>query len=157
MKKLTFLLFFIVISFFSIAQNTPTATPDNLKKIEWLTGTWNRLDMKPGRSGHERWVKISPQEWEGWGVSMRGSDTAFMEKLRIVVKDNLIFYVADVKGNKDVVYFKFTSLDDDHFVCENPDHDFPTKIEYHHKGNQLQASVSGPGKVIPYLFEKKNP
>jgi hypothetical protein len=65
--------------------------------------------------------------------------------------------VADVKGNKDIVYFQFVSLGDDHFVCENPAHEFPKRIEYKLRGNQLQASISGDGKTIPYLFEKKNP
>lgn len=154
--KLIFSLVFITISLLSQAQSV-TASPENLKKLEWLTGTWKRLDMKPGRSGTERWVKVSPTEWQGWGVAMRGNDTSFVEKLRIIAKDNLIFYVADVKANKDIVYFQFVSLDEDHFVCENPSHDFPKRIEYHFKGNQLQAAVSGNGKTIPYLFEKANP
>jgi hypothetical protein len=156
MKKLIFFLGFITISFLSEAQSV-TASADNLKKLDWITGTWNRLDMKPNKSGSERWEKISPTEWQGWGVSMRGKDTSFVEKLRIIAKDNLIFYVADVKGNKDIVYFQFASLGDDHFVCENPAHEFPKRIEYKLRGNQLQASISGDGKTIPYLFEKKNP
>ena len=156
MKKLIFFLAFITISLLSQAQSV-TASADHLKKIDWITGTWNRLDMKPNKSGSERWEKISPTEWQGWGVSMRGKDTSFVEKLRIIAKDNLIFYVADVKGNKDIVYFQFVSLGDDHFVCENPAHEFPKRIEYKLRGNQLQASISGDGKTIPYLFEKKNP
>lgn len=156
MKQLIPFLTLLVITIAGYTQSV-TATPENLKKLNWLEGEWERKDMKPNRSGSERWTKTSSTEWQGWGVSMRGKDTAIVEKLRIIAKDNLIFYVADVKGNKDVVYFQFVSLDDDHFVCENPDHDFPKRIEYHRKGNQLQASVSGDGKTIPYLFEKKNP
>lgn len=156
MKKLIFFLAFIVGYIISEAQ-TVTASPENLKKLHWLSGTWNRLDMKPNRSGSERWEKISPTEWQGWGVSMKGKDTSFVEKLRIIAKDNLIFYVADVKGNKDVVYFQFVSLSEDHFVCENPSHDFPKRIEYKFRGNQLQASISGDGRTIPFLFERKEP
>ena len=88
---------------------------------------------------------------------MKGKDTSFVEKLRIIAKDNLIFYVADVKGNRDIVYFQFVSLSDDHFVCENPTHDFPKRIEYKLRGNQLQASISGDGRTIPFLFEKEIP
>ncbi|WP_127128496.1 DUF6265 family protein [Pseudoflavitalea rhizosphaerae] len=154
MKKLIFFLPFIAGYLITEAQ-TVTASPENIKKLDWLTGTWNRLDMKPNRSGSERWEKISPTEWQGWGVSMKGKDTSFVEKLRIIAKDNLIFYVADVKGNKDVVYFQFVSLSEDHFVCENPSHDFPKRIEYKLRGNQLQASISGDGRTIPFLFERK--
>lgn len=154
--KIIILLAFAMLSFHAEAQ-TVNASPENLKKLDWLTGTWKRLDMKAGRSGSERWAKVSPTEWQGWGVSMRGTDTAFVEKLRIIAKDNLIFYVADIKENKDIVYFQFVSLDDDHFVCENPSHDFPKRIEYHFKNNQLQAAVSGNGKTLPYLFERAEP
>lgn len=156
MKQLLPFITLIVITIAGYAQNV-TASPENLKKLDWLEGTWVRQDMKPSRSGTERWIKVASGDWQGWGVSLKGSDTAFVEKLRIVAKDNYIFYVADVKGNKDVVYFQFVSLDEDHFVCENPDHDFPKRIEYHRKGNQLQASVSGNGKTLPYLFQKKTP
>ncbi|QEC41011.1 DUF6265 family protein [Pseudobacter ginsenosidimutans] len=156
MKKLIFFLAFIA-GYFITAAQTVTASPENLKKLNWLTGTWNRLDMKPNRSGSERWEKISPTEWQGWGVSMKSKDTSFVEKLRIIAKDNLIFYVADVKGNKDIVYFQFVSLSEDHFVCENPAHDFPKRIEYKLRGNQLQASISGDGRTIPFLFERMNP
>lgn len=156
MKQLIFLLAFFATTYSTIAQSVP-ASADNLKKIDWITGTWSRLDMKPNRSGSERWERISPTEWQGWGVTMRGKDTSFVEKLRIIAKDNLIFYVADVRGNRDIVYFQFVSLGDDHFVCENPAYKFPKRIEYKLRGNQLQASISGDGKTIPYLFEKKVP
>lgn len=156
MKQVIPFIILLVVTLAGYTQSV-TATPENLKKLDLLTGTWKRLDMKPGKSGTERWEKISNTEWQGWGVSMRGTDTSFIEKLHIIAKDNLIFYVADVKGNKDVVYFQFVSLSDDHFVCENPAHDFPQRIEYKIRGNQLQASVSGNGKTIPYLFEKVNP
>ncbi|MBO9633381.1 MAG: hypothetical protein J7578_09700 [Chitinophagaceae bacterium] len=156
MMKLIIFWALAMVPFFAGAQSV-SASPENLKKLDWLTGTWKRLDMKAGRSGSERWVKVSPTEWQGWGVSMRGNDTSFVEKLRIIAKDNLIFYVADIKENKDIVYFQFVSLDEDHFVCENPAHDFPKRIEYHFKNNQLQAAVSGNGKTLPYLFERVNP
>lgn len=114
MKQLIFFLAFITISLRSPAQGV-TASPENLKKLDWLTGTWMRIDVKPGRAGSERWVKLSPSEWQGWGVAMRGNDTSFVEKLRIIAKDKLIFYVADIKENKNTVYFQFVALGDDHF------------------------------------------
>lgn len=156
MKQMIPFIILIVVTFASYAQ-TVTASPENLKKLDWLTGTWNRVDTKPNRPGSERWEKISPTEWQGWGVSMKGKDTSFVEKLRIIAKDNLIFYVADVKSNRNIVYFQFVSLSDDHFVCENPAHDFPKRIEYKLRGNQLQASISGDGRTIPFLFEKMTP
>ena len=132
-----------------------SVTSTDFKKLSWLEGTWTRTNSKPGRSGNERWVKKSASEWQGWGVSMSGKDTAFVEKLKLVIKEGGIFYVADVPENKQAVYFKFTELTDNQFTCENPQHDFPKKISYQRNGNKLKAIISGDGKAMEYLFEKK--
>jgi hypothetical protein len=132
-----------------------TAQSKDLKKLQWLEGEWNRTNAKPGRSGIEKWKMNSSTEMQGWGISMRGTDTSFVEKLKIVVKDNNIYYVADVPENKAVVLFKLTKSNDNEFVFENPEHDFPKQITYTRDGNKLKATVSGNGKTIEYLFEKK--
>ena len=128
---------------------------DDFQKLDWLKGTWTRLGMKPGRTGYESWQKISSVEWKGSGVNMKGTDTAFVEKLKLVRKDKIIYYVADMAENKEPVYFKLTVITDNSFVCENPQHDFPKKIIYQKKGNKLMATISGDGKSFDYLFEKK--
>ena len=87
-------------------QSTAAPTSSDFKKLSWLEGTWTRTDSKPGRSGHERWVKSSNTEWRGWGVSLSGKDTAYVEKLKLVIKDGFICYVADVPENKQAVYFQ---------------------------------------------------
>ena len=128
---------------------------EDFKKLDWLEGTWMRINNKPGRSAHEKWQKISPSEWSGLGVNMNGSDTAFVEKLKLVIKEGAIYYVADIAGNKQPVYLKLTSIADDRFVCENAQHDFPKKISYEKDGKKMKATISGDGKSIDYLFEKK--
>ena len=134
-------------------SSTPPTTAD-FKKLGWLEGTWNRTDIKPGHSGHERWARVSDTEWEGLGVTMKGNDTAFVEKLKLVIKDNAIYYVSDIPENKGPVDFTITAISDTGFVCENPGHDFPKKIAYQNEGNKIKATISGDGKSIDYLFEK---
>jgi len=145
----------LLLAFFLACNAQVTPVAGDFEKLQWLEGNWTRTNAKPGRSGHERWVKTSESEWRGWGVSMSGNDTTFVEKLKLVIRDNTINYVADVPENKGVVYFKFTELTGDRFTCENPEHDFPKKIFYERNGNKLKAVVSGNGKSIEYLFEKK--
>ena len=140
-------------AFCQAATTTPVAA--DFSKLNWLQGEWNRVNAKQGRSGHERWTKITDTELKGWGVTMKGADTAFVEKLKLVVKDSHIFYVADTPGNKEPVYFTLTSLTDNSFECENPAHDFPKKITYRLEGNSIKATISGNGKSIDYHFEKK--
>lgn len=133
-------------------MNGQTPTAADFSKLDWLQGTWNRANTKPGRSGHERWVKLSPTAWQGFGVTMRGNDTAFLEKLQLVVKNNTIYYIADVPENKSAVYFKLTAITETGFVCENPEHDFPQKISYQKEGNGIKATISGNGKSMDYMF-----
>jgi hypothetical protein len=133
-----------------------TAKPNqnvSIEKLTWLEGTWNRTNVRPGRSTHEYW-QTKGGLMEGLGVSMTGADTSFVEKLKIVSKEGELFYVADVPENNRLIYFKLTSFTETGFVCENPEHDFPKVISYQREGAKLKATVSGNGKTIDYYFEK---
>ena len=140
------------------SASSPAPTVDEekkFKKIEWLVGTWDRINAKSERSGIEVWKKISNTELHGRGIAMKGNDTTFVERLKIVVKEPDLYYVADVPENKGLVYFKFTQLTDHGFICENLEHDFPKKIKYETTGSKLQATISGNGRTIEYLFERE--
>ncbi|MCW5911820.1 MAG: hypothetical protein KIT62_12135 [Cyclobacteriaceae bacterium] len=126
----------------------------SIKDLSWLTGTWNRTNVKAGRTAHERWVQTA-EGLQGWGVNMNGADTTFVEKLKIISKDNKLYYVADVPQNKEPTYFLITGITATTLVCENPQHDFPKKITYQLDGDKLKATISGNGKSIDYFFERK--
>ncbi len=128
---------------------------ESLHTMEWLLGTWTRTNVKPGRTAWEQWSKKNESEWTGLGVSMKGADTSFVEVLKIIIEKEKLFYVADVPENKSLVYFEISSVAKDGFVCENPTHDFPKKLVYQLNGSKLRAQISGDGKVIDYLFERK--
>lgn len=155
MKGICFLFFLFSFSFGTLAQNNTLQASEDFKKLDWLIGIWSRTNAKPGRTGVEQWEKTTTQELRGTGVNLRGTDTTFVEKLRIIIRDNTITYVADVPENQKPVYFKLTEISENSFVCENPEHDFPKKISYQLDGNKLKAQISGNGKVIDYLFERK--
>ncbi|MBX2894391.1 MAG: hypothetical protein KF763_03050 [Cyclobacteriaceae bacterium] len=131
-----------------------SANAQSLKEIEWLTGTWNRTNVKAGRSAHERWIKTA-EGLQGWGVNMNDTDTTFVEKLRIVIKGSKLYYVADVPQNRESTYFLITEVTPTSFTCENPQHEFPKKISYQLDGIKLKATISGNGKSMDYLFERK--
>jgi Domain of unknown function (DUF6265) len=126
----------------------------SVKELSWLAGTWNRINVKAGRTAHERWIQTEGG-LQGWGVNLNGADTSFVEKLRIVTKDSKLYYVADVAQNKEATYFLITEVTTTSFTCENPEHDFPKKIVYQLDGNKLKATISGNGKAMDYFFERK--
>lgn len=147
----------IVISFLLILSSAKcqSNSNNNIDQLNWLEGKWIRTNSKAGQSGFELWSRVSSNELSGRGVTLKGTDTLFVEKLRIVVRDGNLHYVADVPENKMPVYFPFVELKKNSFVCENPDHDFPKRISYSLEGTTLKATISGDGKSIHYLFEKK--
>lgn len=153
MKKILLLL--TIIFLFIINKSTCQQTITDLDKLSWLQGNWKRTNAKAGRSGSEHWEKISAKEWKGTGITMKGIDTSVVEKMRLTLKDDGLYFVADVPGNNGSVFFKVTQLDEKGFTCENPVHDFPKKIEYSITGKLLKATISGNGKSIDYLFEKQ--
>ncbi len=111
--------------------------------------------MQQGVTATESWTKVSEQLFEGVGLNMKGSDTTFVERLRIEIKDNDIFYVADVRENATPTYFKITSLTKSGFISENPEHDFPKVISYELKEGTLTAIISDGGqKKMGFVFQK---
>lgn len=127
------------------------------EKLYWLNGGWNQTNItKPGQALVEQWTKSGDYEMKGQATTTQNGDTVFVERTTLLIKDNSIYYVADVPQNKQPVYFKLTALTASEFTCENPQHDFPKKITYKLSGTQLKATISGNGKSFDYLYEKKN-
>ncbi len=141
----------------AIAQsNIEAPTKKDFKQLKWISGQWSRTNVREGQTANETWTKVSEYLYEGIGVSMKGSDTTFVEKLRIELKDNAIFYVADVRENASPTYFKITQLSETGFTSENPEHDFPKVIDYQLKHKTLTVIISdGDQKKMGFIFEKK--
>lgn len=98
---------------------------------------------------------MSATEWKGTGISMRGADTTMVEKLKIIIDNGELYYVSDVPENNKPIPFRIIELTDKGFASENPKHDFPKRIEYWYDGKTLTATISGDGKSIGFVFEKK--
>lgn len=147
-------LFAILIFYLSDTRGQSQKFTNDFSKLAWLEGTWKRTNAKTGQSGSERWTKISGTQLSGLGLTMKGGDTVSIEKLKLITKDENIFYVADVPENKEPVYFKLTEISETSFTCENPEHDFPKKIIYQKDDRKLKATISGNGKSIDYFFER---
>ena len=145
MKKLFLLFITLFLSQFTYSQS--------LKDFKWLVGSWERQNTKPGTTAFESWEKTK-EGFIGMGVSMKEGDTTFVEKLKIVVKEGAIYYVADVASNAEPTYFKVTSVSKNGFVSENPEHDFPKKIEYTLEGNQMTAVISAGEQKMGFVFKK---
>ncbi len=148
--KWMMILLLIVVSQSGRSQGSPA----DLSILNSLTGTWERTNGRPGKTYVEKWEQVHAGEFRGMGFFMQASDTTITERLRIVLSGSDIHYIADVPGNSGPTFFRFTKWETNHFVCENPSHDFPKKIEYQWNDRELKAVISGDGKSIVYLFRK---
>lgn len=153
MKRLsTYTLILPVVALLSMAF---PQQKQSVKELHWLLGKWERTNVRPGTTAFELWGVGSNNTLTGIGISLKGSDTTFVEKLRIEEKDGSLYYVADVRENAEPTYFKFTQMTDNKFVCENPDHDFPKMISYELKDGILTAIISdGADKKMGFFFKK---
>lgn len=139
-----------------IQQETSKQTKRDFEKLGWILDTWERTNVRPGSTAFETWQKESGKVFTGMGVSLKGSDTTFVEKLRIEIKDDKIYYVADVRQNATPTYFLMTEITDHGFKSENPDHDFPKVISYELNGDDLTAIISDGGqKKMGFVFKRK--
>jgi len=152
--KSSCLLYLILLAANSLtAQTNSEKIKSDFQSLSWLEGNWTSSNnIKPGRLTIESWKKTGEYEYTGKGATLQGSDTVFMEKLRIIIAGNEIHYVADVVENQNPVHFVFTTIGPNIFICENPQHDYPKKISYQLIGHTLKAQTSGNGKVNEFVF-----
>ena len=152
-----YLLVLLLIAPLTAFAQQPDGIRAEFEKLYWLNGSWNQTNItKPGQALVEQWTKSGDYEMKGQATTTQNGDTVFVERTTLLIKDNAIYYVADVPQNKQPVYFKLTALTPNEFTCENPQHDFPKKITYKLSGTQLKATISGNGKSFDYLYEKTN-
>ena len=95
-----------------------------------LEGTWK---METRRSPlFESWQRFDKSTLQGLSYRITGSDTILLERLKLVRQSGEIFYIPAVINQNDgqPVSFKLISSDDNRFVFENKQHDFPQRIIY---------------------------
>jgi len=100
------------------------------KKLYALEGTW-KMNTKRGAICEE-WKKMDKDYLQNKGYMLRGTDTIISERVSLTNTKEGIFYTSTVEdqNNKQPISFKMTKGEDNVFVFENPEHDFPKRIVY---------------------------
>ena len=137
-----FFIFICLLSIFSCSKQ-------EFKKPDFLLGYWNRVNDQPEKKTFEIWRS----DFTGIGYTMQGKDTTFVEILSIEeINDTLYYKVVGV--NENPTLFKFTEQTETSFTCENPENEFPKKIQYSLENNQLKAVISAGEDAIEFVFMK---
>jgi hypothetical protein len=116
----------------------------------WLLGTWQEDK------------KMSFEVWIDEGRFLSGSaylmdhsgKKTITEEIKLIRKGKDFYYVPDVAGPQGPIEFKITSFDNNSFIAENPDHDFPKRIAYKKMDERLEAIISGGRNEISYTYKK---
>jgi len=113
---------------------TAFITTDNnkaFKKLYALEGTWKTV-TKRGTIICEEWKKVDNKYLQNRGYMIKGNDTIVTERVALTNTKEGIFYTSTVEdqNNKQPIAFKMTKGEDNMFVFENPQHDFPKRIVY---------------------------
>lgn len=124
--------------------------------LDWLAGKWCSSDQ--GRQIDEVWLPAAGGELLGMSRTVQGATVETFEYMRIVFKDKDATLHVQPNGAPPTL-FSQAARGDGWIRFENPAHDFPNRIEYRRDGDQLQASIAGPGRngkqvMIPFEYRR---
>lgn len=130
--------------------------PSPIDELRWLEGNWKQTNQKKKTFSLETW-KYDDGELKGRGYAVvqdgEDYDTIFSEGLRIITREQTLFYEADLP-TQEAVLFRLTSSEDDSWNFSNPQHDSPKYITYR-KTDEGFTAIVGDGKKENILtFEK---
>lgn len=122
----------------------------------WLSGHW--CSQSEGQLLEEYWLPPNPGLALGVGRTLKAGKTVTFEFMRIETRDGITNYLAMHDG-KPAVAFRLTASGADWARFENPQHDFPKRVEYRRTPAGLHAEIAGPGKdgrevVLPFDYRR---
>jgi hypothetical protein len=139
-----------------VQSATPIDGDAPARRFEWLSGHW--CGEHDGELLEEHWLPPNGDLALGVGRTIRNGRTTSHEFLRIHTRDGATHLTAIHDGQPPTA-FKLTASGMDWARFENPEHDFPKRIEYRRVPSGLHAEIAGPGKdgketVIPFEFRR---
>lgn len=129
---------------------------NGMPSLHWLLGDW--VSDRGRAITYESWRLSDDATLHGVGrsESRETGQIKVTETLHLVLRDNVINFVATVAHNPGPVAFELVRQDEQGFVFENMSHDFPQRIVYQKLNDQqMQVTVSSEGKGgFSILFDR---
>lgn len=122
MKRLL-LLSMILAAHSALAQSTSC-------ERDWMIGHWEQAGERS--IIQESWIRQDADTILGFGRTIRAATgrVVAQELLRMVRKDGQLVFEAKPDANPDWTAFQPAECSDRRLIVENPDHDFPTRLDY---------------------------
>ena len=135
-----------IIALISLALTLPTTIAHaaaTVQQLDWISGHW--CSSSNDEKTEEIWLPAHGGVMLGMSRTLAGDRTSGFEYMRIVMADQRPAFIAQ-PGGRPPVTFLSTDGDGTWVRFENPEHDFPQRIEYRRRGDTLDARIAGPGK-----------
>ncbi len=121
------------------SANDQAANPS----LDWLAGHWC-ADVG-GKTVEELWLPPHGGVLVGLSRTISSDQTTGFEYFRIADLEGVQNFIAQ-PGGRPPTSFKRAAGGGAWVRFENPDHDFPQRIEYRREGDALHALIGGPGE-----------
>ena len=147
---------FLISIFFSCKDTSQSkqvsdGSSDHSESFVWLLGNWERSNEQEGKKTFETWEKLSKSEYHGFGYTLENADTIWHENIKLINRENQWNFEVTGKDESLPTIFRITNIENESFISENQENEFPKLISYSRNGEYLNAVISG-GKT-EILFE----
>jgi hypothetical protein len=111
--------------------------------LTWLEGRWCGGDAS--MRTEETWLPDHGDMHFGLSRTVKDGRVVAFEFLRIAMADGAATYLAQPGGSPPTAFAR-TDGGEQWVRFENPQHDFPRRIEYRRTGDSMTAEIAGPGR-----------
>lgn len=138
------------------AAAVPAADAPTARDFGWLSGHW--CSRTGDRLIEEFWLPAEGDVALGIGRTIKGGKTTEFEFMRIQTRGGATSLVAVLEGQEPTA-FPLTASGANWARFENPQHDFPQRIEFRRTSPGLHTEIAGPGKdgkeeIIPFEYRR---
>jgi uncharacterized protein YbjT (DUF2867 family) len=116
------------------------ADPTAIENLAWLAGHWTRA--VGGSTSEEIWLPADAGIMLGMSRNVAASGRREFEFMRIEERADGAYFVASPGGGPSTD-FKLAVMGESTVTFTNAAHDFPNKISYARRGNELSATIEG--------------
>lgn len=135
------------------AGSTESSFPTD-RSYDWLLGKWQRMNEEAGKATFEFWDKTDENDYAGFGFTLQNRDTIWQERMQLKKDGGAWKLFIESPEEPEPTVFKLSSSEKDKFTCENPEIEFPKKIQYWKTQSGLKATVSNDEIEIPFEFRR---
>ncbi|HBE66734.1 MAG TPA: amidohydrolase [Planctomycetaceae bacterium] len=115
----------------------------SLPQLNWLAGKW-RCKMPDKSVVDEDWMRPSGTAMLGMNRTVRGDGQTSFEFMRIASEDGSILFFASPSGRKATPFnLAYYDQPNQRVAFENEDNDFPNRVIYDRRGDELTGRIEG--------------